>query len=45
VNNLDPALKRAGRFDHVIEIRLPDEKEVAEIFKIHIENKNHELNE
>ncbi|MGE5614106.1 MAG: ATP-binding protein [Bacillota bacterium] len=31
---IDPALKRAGRFDKKIPILLPDEKERAEIFKI-----------
>jgi transitional endoplasmic reticulum ATPase len=31
---IDPALKRAGRFDKKIPILLPDERERAEIFKI-----------
>ncbi len=31
---IDPALKRAGRFDKKIPILLPDEEERAEIFKI-----------
>jgi len=32
---LDKALMRAGRFDRVIEIPLPDEKTRMEIFKVH----------
>jgi len=31
---LDPALKRAGRFDKKIPILLPEEDERAEIFKV-----------
>lgn len=32
---LDPALMRAGRFDRIIEIPLPDEQTRLEIFKVH----------
>jgi len=35
---LDPALKRAGRFDKKIPILLPEEDERAEIFKVMIKN-------
>jgi transitional endoplasmic reticulum ATPase len=33
--NMEPALLRAGRFDKIIEIPMPDELARAEIFKIH----------
>mmetsp|Transcript_2996 Transcript_2996/g.3665 ORF Transcript_2996/g.3665 Transcript_2996/m.3665 type:complete len:113 (+) Transcript_2996:517-855(+) len=33
---LDPALLRPGRFDRKIEIRLPNEKERADILSIHL---------
>lgn len=36
---LDPAVLRPGRFDQVVEIPLPDEKERKEIFKVHLRNK------
>lgn len=32
---LDPAILRPGRFDRIIHFNLPDDKERAEIFKIH----------
>jgi len=32
---LDPALIRAGRFDYVVSIDMPDEKTREEIFKVH----------
>lgn len=35
---LDPALQRPGRFDHKIEISLPNLQERKEIFKIHLKN-------
>ncbi len=35
IDILDPALLRAGRFDRIIEVPLPDEKARKEIFKIH----------
>ncbi|MFA5105546.1 MAG: CDC48 family AAA ATPase [Candidatus Micrarchaeia archaeon] len=35
---LDPALLRAGRFDKIIEIPLPDEKTREAIFKVHTQN-------
>jgi transitional endoplasmic reticulum ATPase len=34
-NSLDPALRRGGRFDREIEIRIPDKKGRLEIFQIH----------
>jgi len=36
---LDPAILRPGRFDEIVEIRLPDESERSEIFAIHLQNK------
>jgi cell division protease FtsH len=39
VSSLDPALSRPGRFDHKIEIKLPDSEERKEIIKIHLNNK------
>jgi cell division protease FtsH len=35
---LDPALSRPGRFDHKIEINLPDSTDRKEILKIHLKN-------
>ena len=43
LSNLDPALLRAGRFDHKIEVKMPGPVERAEILKIHLENKQHSL--
>jgi cell division protease FtsH len=43
INNLDQALVRAGRFDHKIEIKLPTAPERAQIIKIHLKNKKHNL--
>jgi transitional endoplasmic reticulum ATPase len=37
-NSLDPALRRPGRFDREIEIKVPDEKGRLEIFQIHTRN-------
>jgi transitional endoplasmic reticulum ATPase len=37
-NALDPALRRAGRFDREIEIPVPDREGRLEIFKIHTRN-------
>lgn len=37
-STLDPALQRPGRFDHKIEITLPDFTERKEILKIHLKN-------
>ena len=36
---LDTAALRPGRFDEVVEIFMPDEKDRKEIFKIHLRNK------
>ncbi|MBI4302112.1 MAG: CDC48 family AAA ATPase [Chloroflexi bacterium] len=36
---IDPALLRAGRFDLVLELPVPDEKARLEIFKIHTKDK------
>jgi transitional endoplasmic reticulum ATPase len=38
VNSLDPALRRAGRFDREIEFPVPDRNGRLEIFKIHTRN-------
>ena len=37
-NSLDPALRRAGRFDREIEFPVPDREGRLEIFKIHARN-------
>lgn len=37
---LDRALFRAGRFDRILEVPLPDEEARKEIFKIHLRGKN-----
>ena len=37
-NSLDPALRRPGRFDREIEIKVPDEKGRREVFQIHSRN-------
>lgn len=39
VDMLDPAVIRPGRFDEVIEIPMPDEKDREEIFRVHLKNK------
>jgi cell division protease FtsH len=44
-SSLDPALLRAGRFDHKIEVTLPNLEERKEIFKIHMKNKHHTATE
>lgn len=36
---LDPAVLRPGRFDEIIEIPVPNEKERKEIFEVHLRNK------
>ena len=37
-NSLDPALRRPGRFDREIEIKVPNEKGRREVFQIHTRN-------
>jgi transitional endoplasmic reticulum ATPase len=37
-NSLDPALRRPGRFDRELEIKVPNEKGRREIFQIHTRN-------
>jgi len=37
-NSLDPALRRPGRFDREIEIKVPNEKQRLEVFQIHTRN-------
>ena len=37
--NLPPELKRKGRFDEIFCVNLPNDKERAEIFKVHIKKK------
>ena len=36
---LDPAVLRPGRFDEIIEIPIPDEKDREQIFEVHLRNK------
>lgn len=36
---LDPAVLRPGRFDEIVEIPTPDEKDRKEIFEVHLRNK------
>jgi transitional endoplasmic reticulum ATPase len=36
---LDPAVLRPGRFDEIVEIPMPDEKDRREIFEVHLRNK------
>lgn len=38
-SSLDPALQRPGRFDHKIEVTLPNLQDRKEIIKIHLKNK------
>jgi ATP-dependent 26S proteasome regulatory subunit len=40
---LDPALLRPGRFDRKVEVTLPSKDERKEIFKIHLKNKTHSI--
>ncbi len=37
--NLPPELKRKGRFDEIFKVLLPDEKERAQIFEVHMKKK------
>ena len=37
-SSLDPALQRPGRFDHKIEVTLPNLEDRKEIVKIHLKN-------
>jgi cell division protease FtsH len=43
LENLDPAILRAGRFDRKIEVKLPDVKARYNILYIHLNSKNHSL--
>lgn len=36
---IDPAILRPGRFDQILEIPLPEEKDRQEIFSVHLRNK------
>ena len=36
---LDPAVLRPGRFDEVVEIPMPEEKDREDIFRVHLRNK------
>ena len=42
---LDPALTRPGRFDRVIEIKVPEKQEIQEIFKIYLEKRKHQVSD
>ena len=37
-SSLDPALQRPGRFDHKIEVTLPNLEDRKDIVKIHLKN-------
>ncbi|MDO8141389.1 MAG: AAA family ATPase, partial [Candidatus Brocadiales bacterium] len=39
MDQIDPALLRAGRFDYLIEIPIPDEETRLKIFKVHTKDK------
>ena len=43
VDTIDPALTRPGRFDQLIEMKLPTKVERAQILKIYLRNKSHSL--
>ena len=45
VQNIDPALLRAKRFDRKIEIPLPDAKARLKILEIHLKTKRHSINQ
>lgn len=45
IQTLDPALTRPGRFDHKIEIKLPNFNDRKEIFRIHLSDKQANLSE
>ncbi len=38
-DRLDPAVLRPGRFDEIVEIPMPEEKDREEIFRVHLSNK------
>lgn len=40
LNHIDPAFLRPGRFDLKLEIPLPDENALEEIYRIHLEGRN-----
>ncbi|KAK6030877.1 hypothetical protein OSTOST_02974, partial [Ostertagia ostertagi] len=42
VDLIDSALLRPGRFDHVLECRVPNEKDRADILKVHLRSVNHD---
>jgi cell division protease FtsH len=44
-STLDPALLRPGRFDRKVEVTLPSPTDRKEIFKIHLRNKLHSIND
>jgi len=39
IDMIDPAILRPGRFDEIIKIPLPEEKDRREIFEVHLRNK------
>lgn len=36
LNGIDPALRRAGRFDRIVPVEMPDDEGIEQILKIHI---------
>lgn len=42
---LDPAIKRPGRFDRIVEIGMPDQEDRLDIIKLYFKNKKNNLSE
>jgi ATP-dependent Zn protease len=45
IQNIDPALQRAKRFDRKIEVQLPNALARFKILKIHLKDKNNKIDE
>jgi ATP-dependent 26S proteasome regulatory subunit len=42
-SRIDPALSRPGRFDHIIEVKLPSEQEIHDILNIYLKGKKNTI--